>query len=50
MYVLDVGTRWIKYQRDIADGKTPVTSKSAKQPSKEELLAMVNRVKNRSAK
>ena len=43
LYVLDVSTKWLQYQQDKADGKAP----SAKQPSQEEMLAMIQRVKER---
>ena len=50
MYVLDVATRWVKYQQEQAEGKesaTKVTSRS--QPSQKELMAMIERVKKRGA-
>lgn len=46
LYVLDLGAKWLKYQRDLADGKTSTVINP--QLSQEEMLAMVNRVKERS--
>jgi hypothetical protein len=41
LYVLDVSTKWLRYQQDKADGKHP----AAKQPSQQELLAMLKRAR-----
>ena len=43
LYVLDVSTKWLAYQQEKADGKVPIT----KQPSQDEMLAMIQRVKER---
>jgi fatty acid-binding protein DegV len=43
MYVLDVGTRWIKYQQDKEEGRAP----TSKQPTQEEMIAMVERAKQK---
>jgi hypothetical protein len=42
LYVLDISTRWSKYQQDKADGIT----QSAPLPSEAEMLKMLERVKN----
>ena len=42
LYVLDVSTKWLAYQQDKADGRAPVT----KQPSQEEMLEMIARVRS----
>ena len=46
MYVLDVGSRWLKYQQDKEDGQVP----KSKQPTQEEMIAMVERAKNLKSK
>ena len=42
LYVLDVSTKWLRYQQDRAEGKTP----SAKQPSQAEMLDMIKKVRS----
>lgn len=50
MYVLDVATRWVKYQQEVAEGKESVTKTTSRsQPSQQELLAMIERVKKQGA-
>lgn len=49
LYVLDVASRWVKYQNDLADGKESLTKKSSKQPTTEEMLKMIEKVKKRGA-
>ena len=41
LYVLDVGARWNNYQHEKANGK----SSTKKEPTQEEMLAMIQRVK-----
>lgn len=41
LYVLDVSTKWLKYQQDRAEGKTP----SVKKLSQEEMMAMLKRAR-----
>jgi hypothetical protein len=41
LYVLDVSTKWLRYQQDKADGRNP----TAKQPSQEEMLTMLKRAR-----
>lgn len=43
LHVLDVSARWSKRQNEIAEGKTP----QGKIPSQEEMIAMIQRVKER---
>lgn len=43
LHVLDVSAKWSKRQQDIAEGKTP----KAKIPTQDEMLAMIQRVKER---
>lgn len=50
MYVLDVATRWVKYQQQEAEGNQSVTKKSSKQPTEKELLEMMEKVRNKGAK
>lgn len=45
MYILDVGTRWVKYQRELEEGQAPTTNR--RQPTQEELLAMVEKAKQK---
>lgn len=47
MYVLDVATRWVKYQQEVQDGKISLTKKSSRNPTEQEMLAMIESVKNR---
>jgi Tfp pilus assembly protein PilO len=49
MYVLDVATRWIKYQQEQADGKESITKKSSRMPTQSEMQAMVAAVKNKGS-
>lgn len=50
MYVLDVATRWVKYQQEQADGKESVTKRTSRsQPTQQEMLAMIERVKQKGA-
>lgn len=44
LYVLDVSSRWSKYQNDLAEGKT---TKQTPKLSKEQMAEMVKRVKER---
>ena len=46
LHVLDVSAKWSKYQSDKAEGKTSATI--TPNLSQEEMLAMINRVKERS--
>lgn len=46
LYVLDVSAKWAKYQSELAEGKTPATSRS--KPSQEQMLEMIKKVKERS--
>jgi hypothetical protein len=41
LYVLDISTKWFKYQSDRADGNQP----KAKEPTVEEMKAMIENVK-----
>ena len=41
LYVLDVSTKWMNRQRDIAEGKTP----KEKAPTQEEMLEMIRRTR-----
>ena len=41
LYVLDVSTKWLKYQQDRAEGKTS----AVKQPSQAEMMAMLKRAR-----
>ena len=43
LHVLDVSAKWSKRQDEVANGKAPRT----KQPTQEEMLAMIARVKER---
>jgi len=50
LYVLDVASKWVKYQNDLAEGKESATQKTSRsQPSQKELLAMIERVKQKGA-
>lgn len=42
LYVLDISTKWVKYQNDKAEGKVP----QEKVPSQEELMAMISRTRS----
>jgi hypothetical protein len=42
LHVLDVSAKWSKRQDEISNGKAP----SAKQPTQEEMLAMIERVRS----
>ena len=42
LYVLDISTKWMNYQQDKAEGKVP----KSKQPSQEEMLAMIKSVRS----
>ena len=42
LYVLDVSSRWNRYQNERANGETP----SATRPSEAEMLKMLERAKN----
>lgn len=42
LYVLDVSTKWLKHQQGLADGKAP----EVKEPSQDEMLAMIERVRS----
>jgi hypothetical protein len=41
LYVLDVGARWTNYQHEKANSKSAVK----KEPTQEEMMAMIQRVK-----
>jgi hypothetical protein len=41
LYVLDVSTKWLRYQQDKADGKNP----AARKPSQQEMLDMLKRAR-----
>lgn len=43
LYVLDVSTKWVKYRNDLAEGRV---AERVKQPSQEEMLAMIARVRS----
>lgn len=43
IYVLDVSTKYVKYQNDLAEGKQPV--KKSAVPSQEEMIQMIKRVR-----
>lgn len=45
--VLDVSARWQRYQNDVAEGK--VAAKPKAQPTQEEMLAMIKRVRGENA-
>lgn len=50
MYVLDVATRWVKYQQEQAEGNQSLTNKTVRrQPTQEELLAMIENTRKRGA-
>ena len=42
LHVLDVSAKWSKHQQEVAEGKSP----EAKKLSKEEMLAMIARVRS----
>ena len=44
LHVLDVSAKWSKRQQEIADGKVP----KAKEPTQAEMLAMIQKVKERN--
>lgn len=46
LYVLDIHTRWLKYQQDKAEGKA--APQTTKQFTQEELKAMIDRTRNQS--
>jgi hypothetical protein len=41
LYVLDIGARWSNYQHEKSNGKSSVK----KEPTQDEMLAMIQRVK-----
>jgi len=41
-YVLDISTKWARYQADKAEGKVP----ASKMPTEQEMLAMIKRVRS----
>lgn len=43
LHVLDVSAKWNKRQQEIAEGKTP----QSRVPTQDEMLAMIERVKER---
>ena len=42
LYVLDVSTKWLRYQQDKAEGRTP----STKLPSQAEMLDMIKKARS----
>ena len=45
LYVLDLGTKWVKYQQEQADLEARGIKTTARQPSQEEMLAMIERTR-----
>lgn len=43
LYVLDVSSKWVKYQQDLADGKTV-----KKQPTQQQMLDMVAKLREKN--
>ena len=41
LYVLDVSTKWVRYQQEKAEGRKP----AARQPSQQEMMAMIKRAR-----
>ena len=47
LYVLDVSSRWVKYQHELAESKANGTPPPSKKLSEAEMKAMIARVKER---
>jgi hypothetical protein len=45
LYVLDISSKWVKYQQEQADLESRGITAGAKQPSQEEMLAMIERTR-----
>lgn len=43
LYVLDVSSKWVKYQQDLADGKAV-----KKQPTQQQMLDMVAKLREKN--
>lgn len=43
LYVLDVSSKWVKYQQDLADGKV-----AKKQPTQQQMLDMVAKLREKN--
>lgn len=47
LYVLDVSSRWVKYQQDLAESKAKGTAPPAQRLTQEQMLEMIRRVRER---
>ena len=45
LYVLDLGAKWVKYQQEQADLEARGIRSTNKQPSQDEMLAMIERTR-----
>lgn len=45
LYVLDLSAKWVKYQQEQADLESRGISAGPKQPSQDEMLAMIERTR-----
>ena len=47
LYVLDISTKWFKYQNEVAEGRRPAVKKM---PSVEEMQEMIRRARSENGK
>jgi hypothetical protein len=50
LYVLDISSRWVKYQQDKADNNSKGMPPPAKKLTQEQMLDMIKRVRERDKK